>query len=1078
MSKPGLDRREFLGACAAGFWLAQKPLYSERQAIHYRQQPTYEQYRQFIEPGHDEFPEEKFAMDLEAALRSWWKTQHASSEARFSVLPSGLVRFEVKEAGSYRTGTARVMFENDHVSGITPLEDYTATGDSPLFRDITGVVFEGVSSFKEQLSRGIPYWTAALDPATDIDIYGNNGVAVGDIDNDGLDEVFVCQPGGLPNRLYKLRDGRFVDVSSKAGIDLLDSTSSALFLDLRNSGTQDLIVLLTTGPILFLNNGDGTFRLREHAFEFAIPPQGTFTGMAAADYDRDGQLDLYLCSYLFFQSEAQYRYPVPYHDAQNGPPNYLFRNRLDKGGAGFFEDVTGTSGINQNNNRFTFAAAWCDYDGDGWPDLYVANDFGRKNLYKNDRGTFRDIAAEAGVEDLGAGMSAAWFDYDGDGRPDIYVANMWSAAGQRVVNSKDFPLSKTPALAETYRRHSMGNSLYRNLGDGKFIRESQLELGRWAWSSDAHDFDCDGSPEIFITCGMMTNSTAPDLMSFFWRQVVAKSPVDAKPAAVYESGWNALNQFIREGYSWNGNEPNVFYVRKEGKYRDFSGISGLDVTEDGRAFAVTDLNGDGSLDIVLKSRLGPQIRVFENRSHAARKRIVFKLRGTESNRDAIGAKVAVDGQAKWLVAGSGYLSQHTKLLHFGLNDLDTAQGVTVTWPSGEQQTFEGLEAGYRYDITEGQARPSKTALTGRIFHDRRAPIAGENKPTLRSSWFLEPIPLPDRRTGPGLVTISSREPEDTLAAYSIFRRYLFEWRTQLEVPLFLLVDEEGRARKIYSHQPSANEVAADVRTRSLPLPFAGRYLTAPRRDFFKIGAALLSAGYPGPALQYLEAALTRDPNVRTMVLVSQIYVDTHRTKEARVLLRRALEMNPSSPEAWNELGAAEAADGNPAVGLKCFLKALDIKPDLSYTEMNAAQAYAELDDNVNAEIRFRRALALDPNLADAANGLGLALAKQNHPEEAKKAFQRAIKLRPGFGSAINNLGVLYTSIGDLPDAIAAFTYGTKTDPGDDTLYMNLTRAYVQKGDREKAKQVVQQWLDSKPGNEQARRVLQALDDTK
>ncbi|PYT20268.1 MAG: hypothetical protein DMG57_42705 [Acidobacteria bacterium] len=165
---------------------------------------------------------------------------------------------------------------------------------------------------------------------------------------------------------------------------------------------------------------------------------------------------------------------------------------------------------------------------------------------------------------------------------------------------------------------------------------------------------------------MMTNSVEPDLMSFFWRQVVAKSPIEAKPAAAYEGGWNALNQFIRQGNSWSGHEPNVFFVRRNGRYRDYSGVSGLDVAEDGRAFAVTDLTGDGTLGLILKSRLGPQVRVFANQCAAQRNRIVFRLRGTKSNRDAIGARGEVDGQAKWVSAGSGYLSQHTKKVHFGL----------------------------------------------------------------------------------------------------------------------------------------------------------------------------------------------------------------------------------------------------------------------------------------------------------------------------------------------------------------------------------------------------------------------------
>ena len=198
------------------------------------------------------------------------------------------------------------------------------------------------------------------------------------------------------------------------------------------------------------------------------PPQGSFTSVAAADYDRDGRLDLYFCCYVYYQSEAQYRYPVPYHDAQNGPPNFLFRNRFDRE-PGYFEDVTAASGMDHNNNRFSFAGAWCDYNGDGWPDLYVTNDFGRKNLYRNSEGHFRDVAAEAGVEDLGPGMSAAWMDYDGDGRPDLLVSNMWSSCGQRIVNDPAFgPAVKDPSLREAYRHHVKGNSLYHNNGDGTF----------------------------------------------------------------------------------------------------------------------------------------------------------------------------------------------------------------------------------------------------------------------------------------------------------------------------------------------------------------------------------------------------------------------------------------------------------------------------------------------------------------------------------------------------------------------------------------------------------------------------------
>ena len=197
-------------------------------------------------------------------------------------------------------------------------------------------------------------------------------------------------------------------------------------------------MVTTHAPLLFLNQGDGTFRHKADAFRFQSQAQGTFTGIAAADYDLDGRVDLYLCTYIYYQSEDQYRYPVPYYDSENGPPNFLFHNELTSEGGGRFEDVTGRTGMSENNNRYSFAPAWCDYDGDGWPDLYVANDFGRNNLYRNTNGRFRDVAAAAGVADVGPGMSAAWFDYDGDGRPDLYVSNMWTACGQRIVEDEAF----------------------------------------------------------------------------------------------------------------------------------------------------------------------------------------------------------------------------------------------------------------------------------------------------------------------------------------------------------------------------------------------------------------------------------------------------------------------------------------------------------------------------------------------------------------------------------------------------------------------------------------------------------------
>src|SRR5207237_10811908 len=144
-----------------------------------------------------------------------------------------------------------------------------------------------------------------------------------EIDNDGCDAVYICQPAGLPNRLFRnRRDGTFEDITDGTGLGILENTACALFADLNNDGWQDLIVVRTNGPLLFLNQGGGKFRRQPDAFQFARPPQGTFTGAAAADYDGDGWVDVCFCVYVYYQRVGQYKYALLYYDADNGLPNF------------------------------------------------------------------------------------------------------------------------------------------------------------------------------------------------------------------------------------------------------------------------------------------------------------------------------------------------------------------------------------------------------------------------------------------------------------------------------------------------------------------------------------------------------------------------------------------------------------------------------------------------------------------------------------------------------------------------------------------------------------------------------------
>jgi len=1147
-----MKRREFLAACAAAPWLSRCAHAASPFPVKFKRQSPDAAVMAFAEPGTDEFPGEKTAMEVETRLAAaiqtgelplaagctgaspmpaeyrsvasdvalarfdgrpdpatGWTLWRASlgtvRRARFYALPGGLLRYDIRSENAgelqHRIGIWKFAW-NGALTHLEPVEETLTRGSARWFRDVTGAALGGVASFDRQLARGVPYWRSRLDPACGLDVYGENGIAAADIDGDGADEIYVCQQGGLPNRLYKYDGrGRFRDISKEAGLDILDDTSCALFADLRNSGHQDLVLVRPTQPMLFLNDGGGHFTPVPDAFRFATAPQGTFTSVSAADYDRDGRLDLYLCSYVYYQSEAQYRYPTPYHDAQNGPPNFLFRNRLDQS-PGYFEDVTAPSGMDHNNNRFSFAGAWCDSTGDGWPDLFVANDFGRKNFYRNTKGHFRDMAEEAGVVDLGPGMSAAWLDYDGDGRPDLLISNMWSSCGQRIVNDPEFgPAKRDPAIRDLYRRHVKGNSLFHNQGDGSFTYTGDtegIEMGHWSWSCDGSDFDNDGSPELYIACGMLTNNSRTDLMSYFYRQVVAKSPLKYERAPAYENGWNAINQLIREDYSWAGPEPNVLYARRAGRFYDFSWASGIDVAEDSRAFAFLDFDGDGNLDLVVKNRVGPQLRVFQNVRGAGRGSLVIRLRGTRSNRDAIGARVEVDGQVKWLVAGSAYLSQHTKRLHFGLGERRRGEAVRIVWPSGEVQQLPPLEAGFLYDATEGSAELRRQPLHPRVELPGDVPLEADNRSRLFTTWLREPVPLPEKRPGPALLVLHAGEPlprydapaqtldlrsapADLSAAYAILRRYLFDYRAPLETPLALLIDSESRVRRVYAGLPAAEEASSDLRAVDGPvpdpraLPFEGTYLGHPARDYFKIGGAMWMAGYPEAALPYLEEASRRSPgNAKTVAAIGRIHLEAKRLAPARQAFERAIALDASSPEFWNDLGGVEAAAENPREALRLYRKALAIDPNLSYALVNAGQMLEKLGSAGEAEGVYRHALDGDAQNGEAANKLGLLLAKAGRGDEARKLFERAISIRRDDASAINNLAVLYANLGQTKDSIAAFQYGIQVAPDEDILYMNLSRTWVRLGEMDKARAVMHQLLDRKPAYPLAEKALREL----
>ena len=550
--------------------------------------------------------------------------------------------------------------------------------------------------------------------------YGPAGITAADFDNDGFYDLFI--PDGVESKLFRNRgDGTFEDVTAAAGLSGLDGVSVALFADYDNDGWRDLFVSRTFRPNqLFHNNGPdaaGRVTFTDVTARSGIGEDCCTTVASWGDYDNDGRLDLYVGRYL----DPRKTIPPTFY-ARNGEPNQLYHNNGD----GTFTNVTRRAGV--GDPGLCLGTAFGDYDDDGWPDLLVANDFGRKTLYHNERdGTFKDVTVQSGTLAYGAGMSASFGDYDNDGRLDLYVAQIrsesaWFAEAPTVnrymltsfrqgVWKSDLPLylemfrQSGPDFVAMFQQMASGNTLLRNRGDGTF-EDTTWKAGAnpigWFWGSAFADFDNDGWQDIYSANGWVYNDKGTEIELDFLDNVVSRQ-ADYKMGAFFDP-----KNFGRS--SWHGWERNRHLRNQgDGTFEEIGTAAGTDLLLNSRGIAVADFWNRGALDIAVAAStdrhalLRNEVAVADGRHHW----LAVELVGTRSNRDAVGARVTVTAggkrQIREVALGDGYGSQNTLRQHFGLGTADAVDELTVRWPrSGITQRFARVAADRIVEVTEGR----------------------------------------------------------------------------------------------------------------------------------------------------------------------------------------------------------------------------------------------------------------------------------------------------------------------------------------------------------------------------------------
>jgi hypothetical protein len=556
------------------------------------------------------------------------------------------------------------------------------------------------------------------------------GVAIGDFDGDGRPDLFVVSKTHGCRLFRNLGGYKFEDVTQKAGVGAEPGVWNlgATFVDVNNDGLLDIYVCRFNAPnLLYINQGDGTFKEMGHAYGLDIKDSCVMA--AFCDYDRDGWLDAYITTNML-DSAAH----------PNGQRGYLLHNNRN----GTFTNVTEAAGITGESQ--SHSATWWDYDNDGWPDLYVTNDYGVPDkLYHNNRdGTFTDVLDQVVPHTSFYSMGSDTGDVNNDGLIDLLVADMATTTHLKDQNSiadareRDEEADNSPVAQKLHR-----SALLLNTGTGRCLEGAFLAgiaKTNWTWSPRFEDLDNDGRLDLFVTNGFNrdpnpdVNSSAIHVETPAERiKVLYNSPVLVETHLAFRN-LGALN-FEEVGAAWGLDKKGVSF---------------------GAAFG--DLSGDGNLDVVYTNYEGG-VTVLRNDCDTGHC-VNIDLRGSVSNRFGVGATVRIESslgvQVRQLMLARGYLSSSEPMLHFGLGADTVIRRMVVTWPSGHVQIFANLGVDQRYTIAEpsgpASLAPAPPHRPGQFEEVSR--LAGLMLPSreevVDETYLQRGIPVRLNRRGPGL----------------------------------------------------------------------------------------------------------------------------------------------------------------------------------------------------------------------------------------------------------------------------------------------------------------------------------------